>query len=245
MRLAILADAHGNLLALEAVLADLRAQAPDLLVNLGDLCTGPFDPAGSAAAQMALACPTLAGNHERNLREGDDTSPSVAFARPRLTSEQKRWIESLPATLSMMDGTVFACHGSPGGGDLDYFLEDVTTGRAVLNTEAAIQARLSGIGAASLVLCGHTHMPRAVRLGGVTIVNPGSIGMPAYTDDQPVPHAIETGAPHARYAIATRGPGGAWSVDLRAVAYDWEAAARQALENGSPAVARWAATGRA
>lgn len=244
MRLAILADAHGNLLALEAVLADLRGQAPDLVVNLGDLCTGPFDPAGSAAVQMALDGLTLAGNHERNLREGDDSSPSVAFARPRLTPAQRHWIDGLPATLSLIDGAVFACHGSPAGGDLDYFLEDVTGGRAVLDTEAAILARLQGAAAASLVLCGHTHMPRALQLGGVTIVNPGSIGMPAYTDDSPVPHAIETGAPHARYAIATRRPGGAWSVDLRAVAYDWDAASRQALENGSAAVARWTATGR-
>ena len=47
MRIAILADTHGNLLALEAVLADLRAQAPDLIINLGDLFTGPFDPAAA------------------------------------------------------------------------------------------------------------------------------------------------------------------------------------------------------
>lgn len=55
MRIAAIADAHGNLLALEAVLADLRAQAPDLVVNLGDLVSGPFDPASSADAQIALA----------------------------------------------------------------------------------------------------------------------------------------------------------------------------------------------
>lgn len=67
MHIAVLADAHGNLLALQAVLADLRAQAPDLVVNLGDLVSGPFDPAGAADAQIALGCPTLAGNHERQL----------------------------------------------------------------------------------------------------------------------------------------------------------------------------------
>jgi len=53
---------------------------------------------------------------------------------------------------------------------------------AVLASEDAIRPRLDGIGPASLVLCGHTHMPRVVQLGGVLIVNPGSIGMPAYTD---------------------------------------------------------------
>ena len=96
MRIAVVADVHGNLLALEAVLADLRARAaPDMVVNLGDLCTGAFDPAGSADAQVALGCPTLAGNHERNLLEGDDASPSVAFARPLLSAAHLDWIRGL------------------------------------------------------------------------------------------------------------------------------------------------------
>lgn len=246
MRVAILADAHGNLLALEAVLADLRAQAaPDLIVNLGDLFTGPFDPAGSADVQIALGCPTLAGNHERNLLEGDDTSPSVAFARPRLSAAHLDWIKALPKTLRLMDGEVFACHGSPAGGDLDYLLEDVEGGRPVLASENAIRPRLAGIGPVRLVLCGHTHMPRVVQVGGVLVVNPGSIGMPAYTDDNPVPHAIETGTPHARYAVITRRAGGQWSAELHAVAYDWGQAAQQARANGKPAVAHWTATGRA
>jgi len=226
MRIAVLADAHGNLLALQAVLADLRTASPDLVVNLGDLATGPFDPAGSAEAQMALGCPTLAGNHERNLLEGDDSSPSVAFARPFLSAAHLQWIGSLPKTLRLAAGDVFACHGSPADGDLDYLLEDVSSGRPVLAPEDAIRPRLQGSEPATLVLCGHTHVPRMVQIGPVLVVNPGSIGMPAYTDNGVIPHAIETGAPHARYAVVTRGPVGTWSAELRAVA-------------------RWTATGRA
>lgn len=245
MRIAVLADAHGNLLALQAVLADLHTASPDLVVNLGDLTTGPFDPAGSAEAQMALGCPTVAGNHERNLLEGDDSSSSVAFARPLLSAAHQQWIGSLPKTLRLAGGDVFACHGSPADGDLDYLLEDVSSGRPVLAPEDAIRPRLQGSDPATLVLCGHTHVPRVVQIGPVLVVNPGSVGMPAYTDDAAIPHAIETGAPHARYAVVTRGPGGTWSAELRAVAYDWDRAARQAAANGRPAVARWTATGRA
>lgn len=244
MRIAILADAHGNLLALEAVLADLHGQAPDLVINLGDLFTGPFDPVGSADAQIALGCPTLAGNHERNLLEGDDSSPSVAFARPLLSAAHIDWVRSLPGTLRLADGEVFACHGSPAGGDLDYLLEDVGTGRAILASDDMIQPRLAGIGPARLVLCGHTHVPRVVQVGAVLVINPGSIGMPAYIDNNPIPHAIETGSPHARYAVATQGPGGTWSADLRAVTYDWHRAAQQARTNGRLGMARWTSTGR-
>jgi hypothetical protein len=84
MRVAVFADAHSNWLALEAVLADLRAQAPDFIINLSDLFSGSFDPAGSADDQIALGDPTLAGNHERNCLESDDSSSSAAYVRPLL-----------------------------------------------------------------------------------------------------------------------------------------------------------------
>ncbi len=242
MRLAVIADTHGNLLALEAVLADLRRAAPDLTVNLGDLVSGPFDPAGSADAQMALGGPTLAGNHDRQLLEGG-SGASDAFALPHLTGAHRNWLAGLPATLSLAGGDVFACHGSPAGGDLDYLLEDVRSGRAVLDTDRAILPRLAGIGAARVVLCGHTHTPRVVSVGGVLVVNPGSVGMPAYFDDRPAPHVIEAGAPHARYALLDRIATG-WTVGLRAVPYDHEAAARQAERNGRPELAHAARTGR-
>jgi Calcineurin-like phosphoesterase superfamily domain len=83
-----------------------------------------------------------------------------------------------------------------------------------------------------LILCGHTHVPRAVRLDdGRLIVNPGSVGLQAYDDVHPRPHVVENGTPHARYALLTQ-RGGDWQVDLRALPYDHEAAARRAEANG-------------
>ncbi|WP_102958894.1 metallophosphoesterase family protein [Mangrovicella endophytica] len=241
MRIGIIADVHGNLIALEAVLADLRAAAPDMIVNLGDLVSGPFDPAGSADAQMALACPTLAGNHERQLLERG-SGPSDVIARAVLSQSHLDWISGLPATLSLAEGQVFACHGSPRGGDLDYLLEDISTGRARLDTLDAIKPRLDGIGAAQVVLCGHTHMARAVSVGGVLVVNPGSVGLPGYAAGDPMPHVIEAGSPHARYALIDR-RGGDWSVELRAVPYDYEAAAQQAEGHGRLQAAHVVRTG--
>ena len=230
MRLAVIADVHGNLLALEAVLAQLRAAAPDLVINLGDLVSGPFDSVGSADAQMALGCPTLAGNHERQVLEGG-TGSSDAIARSSLSRSQQDWLRTLPATLSLAGGEVFACHGSPRGGDLEYLLEDVSTGRTRLDTPDAIRPRLAGIGGAGVVLCGHTPVPRAVSIGGVLVVNPGSVGLPGYDDTDPVPHVMETGTPHARYALLDR-VGNDWTAQLRTVSYDHEAAARQAERHG-------------
>jgi diadenosine tetraphosphatase ApaH/serine/threonine PP2A family protein phosphatase len=85
-----------------------------------------------------------------------------------------------------------------------------------------------------LVLCGHTHHPRALRTAtGQLIVNPGSVGLQAYDDDRPYPHLIETGSPDARYAIVERLPEG-WSAALIAVPYEHETMARLAERNGMP-----------
>lgn len=242
MRIAVIADAHGNAVALESVLAHIGKSAPDLIVNLGDLVSGPFDPVRSAQIQIALGCPTIAGNQERQLLEGG-TGFSDAFARARLSSEHFEWIASLPKTIELADGEVFACHGSPAGGDLEYLLEDVSSGRPMMDTLDAILPRLEGIGKARVVLCGHTHIPRIVAAGSVLIVNPGSVGMPGYRDVTPVPHVMEAGAPHARYAIVERLVDG-WTAELRAVPYDFEVAARQAEQAGRDAVAYSIRTGR-
>ena len=67
---------------------------------------------------------TIAGNHERQLQD-DSNGAFDVLARPLLTPEHWTWIRSLPATLTMCEGDVFACHGSPAGGDLEYMLENV------------------------------------------------------------------------------------------------------------------------
>lgn len=95
-----------------------------------------------------------------------------------------------------------------------------------------------------LLLCGHTHLQRMMRLPtGATVVNPGSVGWPAYDDDQPYPHVMEAGTAHARYAVVDNGTG-RWEVDFRAVTYDWGHAAAVAEGNGRPDVARSLRTGR-
>ena len=242
MRIAVIADVHGNSLALEAVLADISAAAPDLIVNLGDLVSGPFDPAAAADIQMALGCSSLKGNHDRWV-VGDPTGRTDALTRTLLTSAHLAWLDGLPAELTLADGAVFACHGSPAGGDTEYLLEDVSAGRPMLAAEAVIAPRLAGIGGAGLVLCAHTHVARVVALGNLLMVNPGSVGWPAYADNDPSPHVVEAGSPHARYALVSRLAEG-WAVDLRAITYDWEAAARQAERHGRPDIAYATRTGR-
>jgi diadenosine tetraphosphatase ApaH/serine/threonine PP2A family protein phosphatase len=109
--------------------------------------------------------------------------------------------------------------------------------------ETVITERVGGERAA-VICCGHTHVPRVLTLStsGQTILNPGSVGLPGYSDDNPLPHKVEAGSPHARYAMMEKSPDG-WTFTTRIVTYDWEKAAREAEQNDRPDWARPLRTG--
>ena len=93
-------------------------------------------------------------------------------------------------------------------------------------------------------MCGHSHVPRSIYLqSGKLIINPGSVGLPAYADSYPYPHNMETGTPHARYCIISRN-GKQWWIENVSVPYDWEKAALLARENGRPDWENWLRHGR-
>ncbi len=241
MRLAILADIHGNVLALEAVIADLAEAAPDLVVNLGDCVSGPLWPRETLDILVAKGWPTVRGNHDR---WGAETPRAEqigcdAYAYDMLDARGRAWLGALPLTLRRDDMLMF--HARPDD-DNAYLLDTVADGVMTFAAKEEIASRL-GAHRAPLMLCGHSHLPRVVRWDGALIVNPGSVGCPGYDDPTPPsPHIMEVGSPHARYALATL-RNGEWRVDLRAVAYDWDRAARQAERVGRPVWARALATG--
>jgi hypothetical protein len=126
--------------------------------------------------------------------------------------------------------------------DREYLLDTVDAGRTRLATAAEIEQRLSGA-TAPVILCGHSHLPRAVRTAtGQLLVNPGSVGLPAFDDGNPSYHVIETGSPDARYAVLER-RSSAWAVSLLSVPYDFEPMANLAEENARPEWAHALRTG--
>jgi len=244
-RFAAVSDIHGNLWALDAVLADIAAQGIVDIVNLGDILSGPLKPRETAERLMALDLPTIRGNHERQLLACADAPGGLSdqFAYQATTAEQRAWLAALPAGLLL--GDVQLSHGTPSN-DLHYLLDEIAAERLVLARPEAVRGRLDGLAPqATLLLCGHSHQPRVLALdGGPLIVNPGSVGLPAYDDLDGGFHRAETGSPHASYAVCERGPHG-WSVALHRVAYDWQAAVACASANGSAEWARWLASGYA
>lgn len=226
MRIAIVSDIHGNLAALEAVVADIGRQRVDAVVNLGDSLSGPLLPRETARFLMAQDWTHLAGNHDRQILElHAGSGASDAYAHAQLTPRELDWLATLRPTLQYNED-LFLCHGTPSS-DLACLLETAERHAGA----ADIEQRLGRVDA-SLVACGHTHVARSVRSArGLWLVNPGSVGQPAYTDDHPYPHAIESGSPDARYAIVERRQQ-QWLVQLLTIPYDHRSMAELASANG-------------
>lgn len=242
MRIAALSDIHGNLLALDAVLEDARRRGVDITVNLGDIVSGALWPAETADRLMALELPTIRGNHERQVLcvDPERMGASDRHAHDTLGASHRAWMAQLPMTLRPVDG-VFMCHATPYN-DVDCYLEDLVDGELRPVPVGRVEERSRSCDA-SLILCGHSHLPRVVWLRtGQLVVNPGSVGIQAYQGHDPGPHVVEVGAPHARYAILESTPRG-WQADLVAVPYDWDEAAKLAARNGRQDWARALATG--
>lgn len=226
MRFAVISDVHGNALALDAVLADIAAHGVDATLCLGDSVSGPVDPAGALERIMGLSGPFVAGNHDRWVggQARADMWSADSYAIANLSPDQLAWVAALPKTAVFAD-TVFLCHGTPLD-DEAAWLDNFYDGRSTTLPDEADVSRLAEGLNYPVLLCGHTHIARSVRLrDGRLIVNPGSVGM-----------QLLRGTPDAHYAIVEH-RAGQWSTSLRAVPYDYEAAARQAAANGFP---QWA-----
>ncbi|PTM42409.1 metallophosphoesterase family protein [Bosea sp. 124] len=231
MRIAVIADIHGNFDALQAVVEDLERTRPDLVVNLGDLLSGPLKARETADLLMSRDWLTVRGNHDRYLieRSLDQLGASDRAAAEEMEPRHFAWLRSLPFSARAAED-VALFHATPGD-DNTYLTEQVRGGRSEARPVTAVAADLAGI-EASLILCGHSHVARAMELlDGRCVFNPGSVGQPAYDDVAPEPHVMQAEGPHARYGIAERCRAG-WRFFFVALRYDWHAAADLALARG-------------
>jgi len=170
---AALYDIHGNLAALEAVLAEVPDDAT-ILVG-GDICAGGEQPSETLTRLRRLGdrVAWLRGNADRELFPGEDGLAPAEFleeARSKLSEEEIAFLHELPPTQRI--GDVLYCHASPRN-DLDIFTERTPDER--------IAFLFDGLDV-STVVCGHTHTQYERTVAGVRVVNAGSVGIP-YEDE--------------------------------------------------------------
>jgi predicted phosphodiesterase len=176
LRVAALYDVHGNIRALEAVLADAPGDAR-ILVG-GDVAAGPF-PQETVDCLRGLGgrVSWIRGNADRELtpdEPGLAPAETMEWLRTRLDAPTIEWLHELPPTLELEVedlGRVLFCHATPRN-DVDIFTE--RTPEAAIADQFAVDA--------DLVVCGHTHTQFERTIGGVRVVNSGSVGMP-YEDE--------------------------------------------------------------
>jgi putative phosphoesterase len=170
---AALYDIHGNLAALEAVLTEVPDGAT--IVVGGDVCAGGEQPSETLARLRSLGdrVAWLRGNADRELHPDEEGLAPVEFleqARSQLSEEEIEFLHELPET--QVIGDVLYCHASPRN-DLDIFTERTP--------EERIAFLFEGLDV-STVVCGHSHSQFERTVGGVRVVNAGSVGMP-YEDE--------------------------------------------------------------
>jgi predicted phosphodiesterase len=222
MRIAIISDIHGNLTALEAVLADLRQTSPDLTLHGGDLAANGANPAKVVDKIRDLAWPGVRGNTDEMLwapecltelavqvpklqplfRAFQEMAPKT---REWLGEERLTWLHGLPRTLQR--GPVALVHASPDN-----------LWRALLPTasDAELQSVYGPLGA-PIAVYAHIHRPYIRRLPEMRVANTGSVSL-SYDGD-----------PRASYLLLDD-----LNLTIRRVEYDIDAEARALLQCGLP-----------
>ena len=243
-RYAILSDIHGNALALTAVLADIKAQRIDTIVNLGDHFFGALEPEKVADLLRNHPMICISGNTDREILESfnkKSEKPDMERVVDDLSDESIAWLKTLPDTTTV-DDLIFVCHGTPGS-DNEYLLEKVTEyGVFVYNDEELVE-KIKDI-KERIILCGHSHVNRVIYLSnGKIILNPGSVGLPAYLGNAQYRFAMESMTPHAKYAIISV-DGNAINIEQLNIEYDWNAASQLAKEHDNENAAKFLLYGR-
>ena len=220
MRIAALYDIHGNLPALEAVLAEIAGMGVDRIVVGGDVVPGPFPwECLERLGSLPLPADCIRGNGENDVLtiaggEIPDRVPAafhevVRWSAERLAVSGIARIGGWPVTHTLhppTGGPILFCHATPTD-DNEIFTERTPEGRLL--------GRFTGLGVGTVV-CGHTHMQFDRRVGGVRVVNAGSVGMPF-------------GVPGAYWLLIDDG-----ELQLRRTEYDLQTAARLIAESDYP-----------
>jgi predicted phosphodiesterase len=188
MRIAVFSDVHANLPAFEAFCNDVDARRPDALYCLGDLIGYNVWPNEVIDQIRRRRIPTIAGNHDRKIKQGRFNEDGKNYAYRIVTESSRDYLNSLPAHIRLEFQlnrhmlTVLLVHGSPRSID-EYLYEDLPEDDvlALLNQSEA-----------DILLCGHSHLPYhrilQVRAGDKTsrkhIINTGSVGKPKDGDSR-------------------------------------------------------------
>jgi putative phosphoesterase len=217
MRVALISDLHGNAVALDAVLADIRAVGTDRIVCLGDTATLGPRPREVLDRLRQLGCACILGNHDafmldeqliHSYSEAPIVVDSVDWCRAQLRDEDFEFLRGFRATdeLDLGGASLLLYHGTPRS-----HMEDL-----LADTPAERVDEMLGGRRATVLAGGHTHLAMTRQHRGMLVVNPGSVGMPFR---EHAAGGVPVILPHAEWALVDASGGGV-EVRLRRVPVD-------------------------
>ncbi|HYI13800.1 MAG TPA: metallophosphoesterase family protein [Thermomicrobiales bacterium] len=233
MRVAVISDMHGNAIAFDAVLEDMRGRGIDQVVCLGDALQGGPQPAEVASRLRDLGCPVVIGNADQlvlagEVDDGEELSDLQRAVREwsaaQIGDEGLALIGQFQptVTIGLSGGRQLLCfHGSP-----------ASYGEIILpeTSEDDVQQML-GQHLPAIMTGGHTHLQQLRRVGDSVFFNPGSIGLAfSYQQANDPPLAD----PWAEYAILTSDDTGAYAIEFRRLPYDVDAFVAVIRSSGMP-----------
>jgi predicted phosphodiesterase len=235
MRIALISDIHGNLVSLDAVLADLERQRVDQVVCLGDVASLGPQPREVVARLREIGCPCVSGNHDDELYELDRVrkhdhwiAAVTLWCAEQLSDDDLAYIRSFSPSieLSLGAGLNLLCyHGSPRSNEENIF-----------STTPADELDEMLVGhSAAVMVGGHNHLQMGRRHRDTYVVDVGSVGAPL--EQFPFVGAPRY-LPWAEYAIVDQADGMA-NVELRRASIDLEAVKQAAWESDMPGVNAW------
>lgn len=238
MRYAFISDIHGNLHSFELVLADIQQAQVDQIVCLGDVASLGPQPREVIARLRELQIPIVMGNHDNYLLNPHMTEGQLPWLREmelwcleQLSIDDLDFLSTFKPHLKFSPDqniTLLACHGSPRSNE-EFLYPDTST--------STLEEVFAGHSEQVLVY-GHTHVQMASQYKDMTLLNPGSVGMPfefpRRGKDQ---HAIK----RAEYAIVDM-TDGMLTVNLRQLPIDFEQLSKAAHNSGMPNPEFWLST---
>src|SRR5689334_8151033 len=235
MRIGLIADIHGNLVALETILAEMVLEAIDQMVCLGDVAALGPQPGEVLARLRALRCPVVMGNTDAWLLappsavDGDRFDRAITqWTIAQLTDDDRAYIASFSPTieLALGEGRALLCfHGSPRSYD------DVIV---PTTPDDELRAML-GDTPATILAGGHTHLQMVRRYGDAHLINVGSVGLAGVGAATQKNHHVRW----AEYAVVDA-DGDRLEIALRRTPLDVGQMVETARASGMPEVEWWA-----
>ncbi len=221
---ALLSDIHGNIIALEAIWKSIQNKNISNIYNLGDSLNGPLWPEETAQFLIQNNIYSILGNGDEDLIKGN----------AKIANKTIEWLKSLDYCFTNTDLTLF--HGSFNN-TRKYLIEKIEKGNVIIKSKTELLSEIKEI-KSKYICCGHSHVERIIHLNNQVIINVGSVGLPAYSDDEPF-HCMETFNSYAKYVIIENN-----EIQVVNVKYDFIKAAKQAKKNKREDWYNWIKEGR-